>query len=447
VSSVRLLLPLEILMEFVDSLCLVDQMQDVGDETYQVTKADFWKSIVDVGQLVQQYLHQHHLQVPSTEKDDSTYPSFRQLKEYQALRGYRSFHIMNEKDWQQLCDGFVDAAEAVEVLELNPISQSQETAGTSIGSVVTTGPEESKIKLFRFMTLCQKFSSSESKAPLSTSSKDGSLMFVSVKDTVVDDDSMSIGAQQMQLDPDHLTAFMDDEAGDVVLYHVPQLEAVQPLLPPGSHPSQSTKSPPSAGDGPSSKTMEVACPKEESVSIKAFPFEQPDVGICNAPNLPSTISVMPPPGFGPLSTQVGQTPLGRTINNVTTSAPGTNSPTNESILLRIIQGQTGTGPSRNIFPVDSHVDIGSWHNPSVRHHKLSGDQGLTIAESPHLFGDMYTANPFAQTLQSHTSLSSSNIPFGLSENGHHQEETALFDSGLWNSLFGEVTTKNPWATK
>jgi hypothetical protein len=86
------------------------------------------------------------------------------------------------------------------------------------------------------------------------------------------------------------------------------------------------------------------------------------------------------------------------------------------------------------------------------HHKLpAGDQGFTIAESPHLFGDIYTANPFAPTVQSHTSISSSNIAFGHSENGHHhpqeEEQEALLDSSLWNSLFGEVTTKNPWATK
>ena len=77
------------------------------------------------------------LEIPtSTGNYDPTFPSFMQLKDYQVLRRYGSFRIMNEKDLTQLhSDGFVDPVEVVDVLELNPISLSQETAGTSTGSV------------------------------------------------------------------------------------------------------------------------------------------------------------------------------------------------------------------------------------------------------------------------------------------------------------------------
>jgi hypothetical protein len=221
----------------------------------------------------------------------------------------------------------------------------------------------------------------------------------------------------------------DDEGGDVVLYQLPHNQAGPPFHAPGLQASQSTKSLhlSSAGGGAVlSKTLEFDGQQDKSVSMQPFDFEQLHAGIASAPNLLSTISVMPPPGFGSLSTQIGQTPLeGRTIN--ASSTPDQSSLANESILRRIIQGQTGTeGPSRFLCALDSQIDNGLWNDPSG-HLKLPGDQGVRIAASPHLFGgDVYTANPFAPNLQLHTNPAPSNIVVGISENGHHHlEETTL----------------------
>jgi len=79
----------------------------------------------------------------------------------------------------------------------------------------------------------------------------------------------------------------------------------------------------------------------------------------------------------------------------------------------------------------------------------SGD-GLTIGESFVFFGDgnMQTANPFAPPLPAMS------IPTSVinQNNARHENEISVgdgsyLDSGLLNSLFGEVKTDNPWAGK
>ncbi|KAG7369580.1 est1 DNA/RNA binding domain containing protein [Nitzschia inconspicua] len=412
VPSVRLLLPLDILLEFVNSLgLLLDERWP--DDASQNVQVHFWNSIVTIGNLLQQLVDRYKLQrLPQTEEDAPS-PAIMRLKEYQALKGYQPFRL-HSGDGMEADHGLISPTEAIEVLELNPISQTQETAGASTVSGNST--EETKTKIFRFLELCKLFASSECPAPISIA-KDGSFVFAMIEEQYqqkAENEPQDVG--------DVFMDSMDDDAGDVVLYQIPQNGADPPLLVPGNFASQSTKSPPMV-DGMHISTSGASAEVERHSEVAERP-----------PTL------MPPPGFGPppgLSTQIHQdVPAFSNLNSIGNLQDDPSRTFTSAPMVLPLQEMYN---SSNGYPYNS-----GYSNPNYEH-------GLTIAESPYLFGDLRTSNPFAPTCmpqQHHDQpLLGGHSSFGLRENDNSMEETSFLDSGLLNSLFGEVKTNNPWATK
>eukprot|EP00536_Pseudo-nitzschia_multiseries_P012012 jgi/Psemu1/290022/fgenesh1_pg.438_\ len=104
-------------------------------------------------------------------------PHWAQIKEYQILKGYRPFSIVNEEYGyaSNNKDGFVTATEAVNVLELSTTTQtqtqtqqlSQDTGGaTATSSNNNNNNNESRARLLRMVEICDQLASSSSGAPL-----------------------------------------------------------------------------------------------------------------------------------------------------------------------------------------------------------------------------------------------------------------------------------------
>jgi hypothetical protein len=164
-----------------------------------------------------------------------------------------------------------------------------------------------------------------------------------------------------------------------------------------------------------------------------------------------TASIVPPPGFDGgappgLSIQIGQTLAG------STTLPG-NFPTGGSVLGQLMQKRTADALSPMLFDVPNTLQtsypMGSGGGDFSYGWKSNG-HGLTVAESFHLFGDMQTANPFAPTysVSNNSSASYQNPLGGFTNGGDDGDDDAKYlNTGLLNSLFGEVDTNNPWAAK
>ena len=489
--SVRLLLPLELLVEFVIPLWEETNNDDNNKSTFlQAAQTIFWQRLVAVGNLLQQISNRFQEENSNILSTPETSHSFANIKEYQLLKGYRPFRIMNDEYIASCTDGFLGPEGAKDVLGLNNLlSQSQETTTTGASTSTAVGIEENKARLIRMLELCQILSSSKSKAPVSTKKDKSHNVFVynphaasdvdessdnnnntnNFADDDEDDDMTDVEdivVQRPPRDNENVEMrpeddIMDDEAGDVVLYQLPKNGNGPPLLVPGDLMSVSTKSAPpessldtiaNMGTAPGDDTQ-----KENSASFAAFgnpassaksPPGQASTNVEMADAAgPPPASVMPPPGFF-----AGGGPPGLSSQN---QAPA---------------GNAATATEPNFLPAAMMYDLPNTSQPSSSYpasapggdflfggQQTIGHHPLTVAQSLHLFGDMQTANPFAPSYPiMGAAPSNPNLTgFAADDNmnaggaGDDDDDTKYLDTGLLMSLFGETTTEtnNPWATK
>jgi hypothetical protein len=428
-ASVRVLLPLEILVEFVNDLLLEQRIisANANDCHLMDAERDFWMRVAKIGSMVQQVVDRYKLHITAGMPSSAVF----QMKEYQVLKGFRPFCCINE-EYVHSEDGFLEAVEAMDALDLTQNTQSQASAGASTGS--GGGSEENRAKLVRWLELCNKFSAIESIAPLSLGSNG---MAAFVYQSHASNDSTAAGLEQVPSQDHGVIAMQsdndDDDAGDVVVYRLPEDGVGPPLLVPGGLMSGSTKSPPPLQR--SYQTLGDDMQKENSSSALFQGMRGDNLELQSSEAVAP--SVLPPPGFGPppsLSTQAGSL-LG----------PGS-FPHSSNLLDQVIQGGVATEPLQayqgsfnSVLPSFGNTGNGDFlfgNNKPLQGHNL------TFAESSHLFGDMRTANPFATPMGAPI-MNFDLVNTSTRDNNH---ETSLLDSGLLNSLFGEeVKTSNPWA--
>jgi len=125
VPSIRYLLPLEMILEFIKIGIDADNKEGHNLKTNIAasnTEDKFWKYVLVLGNLVQETVKKYKIEEHVLHDPLSTTLSRKfcsQIKEYQLLKGYRPFSTVNEEYMSNSKDGFVEPLEAVEVLELS----------------------------------------------------------------------------------------------------------------------------------------------------------------------------------------------------------------------------------------------------------------------------------------------------------------------------------------
>jgi hypothetical protein len=416
--SIRLLLPFQILCEFIDNL---DNMKGEQEDS-------FWKRFAAVANLALNISQKLGVSANSfaLEKDVNV-----PLKEYQALQGYRPYSFLYES--YATGGPFIEPDEAIEVLELT-LSQSQESTANNSG-------DENKSKLSRFLEICSKF---VEKASIPICHNDSGYAFV---DDDTRDDEMTVdrksknaaeGAVSMNVDSPQDSSFPVemqfpdvDEAGDVVMYKAPE-EGVGPaLLVPGAFLTSATKS--------AEKSPAAAPTPKEDVTTSSERTQIPTSrhvlpASTKKSSVPPPPGMLPPPGFtapvaqeSPLRAspviQQGTPPqgfYGQIIPDHPRVYPALPNPPYYGAFPGSVPLQAAPPPMGGSLPIDQ-----TWH-------VLGGPEKLQ------------TSNPFARPPP---------VAYGQAKAAHSlfeerpitTEGTSLLDSALIDSLFMyDTNTSNPW---
>eukprot|EP00531_Pseudo-nitzschia_arenysensis_P001042 CAMPEP_0116125980 /NCGR_PEP_ID=MMETSP0329-20121206/6092_1 /TAXON_ID=697910 /ORGANISM="Pseudo-nitzschia arenysensis, Strain B593" /LENGTH=899 /DNA_ID=CAMNT_0003620041 /DNA_START=173 /DNA_END=2872 /DNA_ORIENTATION=- len=459
--SVRCLLPFEILVDFVTMRLGENQSTEKSS-----TEVDFWKCVSVVGSLVRKLCKTCEPNLGGT-----TGSSFHksacvsQIKEYQVLKGYRPFGIVNRK-YLSNREGFLTSAEAVDILELATTQASQDTSTVSGLSVGSEAMHENRARLLRMLEICQHLVLPASGAPLVLENDNYVYQDISAANTALESSNVEI-EEDMNEGGDFAND-SDDDASDIVLYN--ESEANKTTLPPQpSHVPQISEmmveySQQTIHDTSNDVTMTVA-------------EEQP---------LPQA-SIKPPPGFGspivlpPTSkpaTSVflnGEPPLTLNPNPASTSfnpatvLPGLQpQPKNRNILDQVIQGRLPVAnPSSFQLPQQQQPSMLPMHGllpDSARNEMLypmqSGRSNLpmSVEESIRIFGDMKTSNPFvvdpppsaysmpASTMMHNNQNQNYNpadsiFPNFVTEDNYANDDTKWLNSKLLDSLWMSESNK------
>lgn len=486
--AIRLLLPLEILVEFVEASMEVDANSDM--QSYETAHDDFWRNVATVGSLVQKIVDGYKVERHSVVMTQDSRPPY-VLKEYELLRGYRPFSVLDQEYDSE--DGFLDPDSAIDALELSPSSATQES-GTSTGG---NSVEENKSKLLRMLDICKRFSLSSSHAPIAVN-EDGMYIFQLVSDCG-NEEMMDVGSGENGPEDDCMASgpfesSIEDDAGDVVLYQVnvsgngPALLVPDSVVAGKAAPENNASSESTVVGVPSFESKQPTKKSEAEIVNKKCP--QPPAGGTDSETTvikgPSSFpqGIKPPPGFAaealiapPMNEQI-PAPLipHMDVSRVNMESFASPSPYTTSILGQVIQGRAAS-QAENIFdvpqfssgwlppnnPVDDNV-YGVSAGTGDHHHYLFGSSkagtysGITVGESIELFGDptlfQSTANPFAtqnfrfntaSTVLNTTSSSSSSM---YEHRGSITEGAQFLGAAFLNSLvMDEGKTDNPWATK
>lgn len=475
VPSVRCLLPFEILVDFItmrlEKDCGDDDKQQTGfddddDETNSID-CEFWKRVSVVGNLVRNLLKSHNASATGNDGFRRS-ASLTQIKEYQRLKGYRPFSVVNQ-EYLSNKDGFVDAMEAVEVLELSPVqSASQDTATVSAISE-DGGNQESKAKLLRMLEICEHLALSTTAAPLV--SENGSYVYQENSPSLAtkiilenvdmdDEDDFNEGGNFADDD--------EDEGSDVVLHHKTDDTVNEDGLP--SDPRHIT-APPSSATGTGTEndvreSQETIGGQNRDITMTVCEEESP------SPVRASLIK--PPPGFGASpaipSVLAQSVPLmdhhmTSISDNPPIDLPGLPPAVkNRNILDQVIQARIPAASSslssfqlpqqqdQSIIPIAGLSEFSSrneWLYPSQ-----SGRSNLplSVEESIHIFGDMKTTNPFVvdpppsaysnpiNNQNQNGNQNASIIPNFVTEDNYNSDDTRWLNSKLLNSLWMNETS-------
>ena len=394
-----------------------------------------------------------------------------QIKEYKLLKGYRPFCIVNE-EYLSKKDGFLDAMEAVDVLELSATqSASQDTGAVSAvtedGSIGSGGMKENKAKLLLMLDLCEHLALPTSVAPLT--SENGDYVYQEnnpdfTNKTVfgngdVNEEDNSDGGDNFANDS-------EDDASDIIVYHeTKDIANNEANL--SSDPSRVTV-PPSSGATSTEYKVEES-PQNRDVIMTAAEEQ--------SPRPVSTVPIKPPPGFGnpsnipPTSRQTTSVlahceplmddHLTSICRNPTIVLPGLPSPPkNRSILDQVIHGRIPTSDSSSssfkLPPQQNHsiLPIPGLSQNSMGNEMLyplqSGRSNLPSSEeeSIRIFGDMHTTNPFVVNpphsafsfpINNHQNQNynqnSSIIPDYVTQDNYTADDTKWLNTNLLNSLW------------
>jgi hypothetical protein len=420
--SIRLLLPYQILCEFIANL---DNMKGEQEES-------FWKRFAAVASLALNISQKLGVSAKSfaLEKDVNV-----PLKEYQVLQGYRPYSFLFES--YATGEPFIGPDEAIEVLELT-LSQSQESTANNSG-------DENKSKLSRFLEICGKF---VEKASIPICHNDAGYAFV---DDDTRDDEMPVdskskngakGAVTMNVDSPQDSSFQlemqspdkdvdVDEAGDVVMYKAPEEGDGPALLVPGAFLTSATKS-------AEKLPAEAPTPKEDAMTSS----ERTQIPTSRhvLPASTTNRSVPPPPGILP--------PPGFTAP-VAQESPLRASPViHQGIPPQGFYGQIISGHPQVYPALPNPPYYGAFPGsvplqgaPPPMGGSLPIDQAWQVLGSPET---LQTSNPFARPPP---------VAYGQAKAAHSlfeeqpvtTEGTSLLDSALIDSLFmNDTKTSNPW---
>lgn len=418
--SIRLLMPFEILCEYIEHY-------DIRASSNEQEK--FWKRVVDVANLISRLSERLDVPFPSSPADQtSPFP----LKEYQLLKGYRPYRFL---DKEYLSDTpFVGPLEAVDALDLTP-SQSQV-------SMTNSDFDENKIKLSRFLEFCLRTSL---KHDIPLSRNECAFVYVD-KGEDIDHVIQTYDVKNDALNPNSVEPAADanipcekaDEAGDIVL-----LQAAEGQDEPTSH-------------IPCSKvTSDVATTTK---NIAECIQNDPTVSHIQPENVPNPISYMLPkeqnvPSFNasvvkPVAPPPGLTP-----------PPGFGLPFAESKETAGVHSLQSVHFDQHLPGAQPHMAAVSstpFLNPSSSHfthqNLLDGNSPVPVVDqSLHWLGGgkaLKTANPFAGLP----------VDVGLpppsktiqKPNEYTVDDASLLGLGLLDSLWMNdgttQKTKNPFAT-
>eukprot|EP00535_Pseudo-nitzschia_heimii_P012971 CAMPEP_0197198998 /NCGR_PEP_ID=MMETSP1423-20130617/33661_1 /TAXON_ID=476441 /ORGANISM="Pseudo-nitzschia heimii, Strain UNC1101" /LENGTH=788 /DNA_ID=CAMNT_0042652847 /DNA_START=763 /DNA_END=3129 /DNA_ORIENTATION=+ len=481
VPLVRCLLPFELLMEFIIICVEEDSKKEKTSETNPVC-VEFWKRVATVGNLVRKILKCHKVNATDNECGHSAYSV--QIKEYQNLKGYRPLNIVNE-DYLSNEDGFLNGAEAVDVLELSPApSPSQDISTVSAisedGGMESGNYQERKAKLLRLFEICEHLALASSDAPFV--SKSGNY-FYEENNPISECRDLEEGEKSDEVD-DFATQ-NDDEAGDVIVCDQSKYHAKDEVLPPPAHSGiiAPTASFPSTELNDGKPTQNFKTGTDDAIMADAKE---------DSSRVASTTPIKPPPGFGvspvraPTSGQtvsfLDQDKLSTEknlnfIHSTSVDLPGFPAPLqNRNILDQVIQGRIPSADS----------SASSFQLSRQQNHPMSPDRGApsntqadmlysfesarsnlptSVEESIRIFGDMKTANPFVtnpprsafslpitdQTMIDHSNQfgneNASIFPnyTAVTECIYNTDETKWLNSNLLNSLWMAESgkTENP----
>ena len=469
--AVRGLLPFEMLLEFIS----IKDNSASTDIDRTSTEDEFWRCVAAVGSLVRNLLNVYKTTIAVKEGSYQNSTCITQIKEYQLLKGYRPFGVVN-KHYLTNKDGFLNASEAVDILELSTTqSGTQDTCTVSAMSASTesSNRHESRVRLFRMLEICEYLAKPASCAPLLVENDVYLYQESSASSNTTMLESRDIEDEEYSNDGGDF----DDDASDVVLYQAPN--DAETGLPSNS----GAIVPPKSGQGTDKNTNEEQ--KEIDITttdvVMTVAEEQPPKQI------PSLIK--PPPGFG-ASTMLPSTSVPTASGflnhqpstlsyNPTIDLPGLSSQNkNRSILDQVVNGRessvnSSTPPiqlpqqrDQSILPIPGLLPD-SKLGTELLYPVHGGRSSLptSVEESIRVFGDLKTANPFfvdpppsAFTVQSNSHTvntqqgyiqNSSIIPNFVPEEDYGTDDTKWLNSKLLDSLWMNDSnkTENMWVGK
>lgn len=450
--AVKLLLPFEILCEFIFQLL---EDSNISNDNRPKTEEMFWNQFAKIANLAVEISKKFELSSQSLLLGSNDVP----LKEYQLLRGCKPFSFLF-KDYAS-GDPFISPSEAIDVLELT-MSQSQESASGRNSS------GENKTKLVRFLTICENCSNTNN-VPIRHNENSGYAFDRSCNkkaDSDTEDKIMEEGDAmpenpetsndtQMKCDSPLNVEFADDgdddDAGDVVMYKPPETGDGPALLVPGALLTNSTRLP--AARSPATETSTITKGNETASSERTQisnthnnqpPVENPaasspDSSSIGKTSLPPPSSLPPPPGFAAPIAQPSP------MQSIPMQPPA---PTPHGIPNGLF-GQSIPSHAHSLPPVSNAANYGTAPVPPQQGLPGSplGAGMMPYGQSWQLFGGpekMQTSNPFAGPPPYGLGYSNSTSRL-FEEQPVSAEGTALLDSALIDSLFmNDTKSNNPW---
>jgi len=388
-GSIRLLLPYQILCEF------LRQLEDSEGKDHDI----FWQSFSEIANLALDVSRRLGI-VPNSYSfdDDVNVP----LKEYQLLQGFKPFNFLYQNYTTK--EPFIDPDDAIDALDL-ATSQSQEVSNSV--------SDENKTKLARFLVICNDCAENE-KVPVSLS--DGKYSYLDRR-----------SAEESNLDelvdmPDFVSAAPEDEddAGDVVVFQAPEEDSSEGLLPSALEASATKQIP----------------PQPQVASRNPTPNRMTAQAQAARPSPPAA-ALLPPPGFAaPMNN-----PITHQVHNATHQVLPQQYG-HLGVYGQVVQGQQMLSPTPpNAMMLPTTVPVQGVH--------VAGMNGnLPFGNAWQVFGggttNIQTANPFAgpgPVTYGHTKAPNSMFE----DQPITTEGTSLLDSALIDSLFmNDTKTNNPW---
>jgi hypothetical protein len=466
-SSIRLLLPLSILLEY------------VGHRDFHSRNApcrmDFWERLASVATSLRQ-LHSH---MATSASSDHTKGGV-ELKEFKMLKGFKPMSFLFPSYVSEI--PFVDAEEAISVLDLQP-TQSQ--SSTKLGS-----RDDILERLGRFVTTCD-VCVAKSDIPLGLQN-DKYTYHQPVAQREVQPPSTETPASMLTnessgtMDVDDAAAVpMDDdsEAGDIVV-NLEQTSSRDVDSSLRTTATSSKKEPPTLPMGGSMGSRQVpGIVLHENLRTADQP--NPSPLITAAGIAPPPVAVQPPPGFGMSSapTFPPPPPVPPPIANGSRILPSGDSavrmtfnpflqPSHYDNNNVLPMNAMITGPPSNIFPMQAayiYPPNEQQQQPHQYHHLplVTGQPYPVLGQSIDFLGGsalLRTNNPFESSplMAGGGASVANNQPAWQHNNGMYSqstsmilpnttttEDTSMLGAGLLESLFmsdpGERETKNPFA--